>query len=1039
MDVALSRRLARALQHEADIEEQDSVVEEAQLVDTWEQLPQDIRELIEDLEDRPYREGVPYAWLGDPRETEKAWALEAQSHNRSMTASAGDYHEEFCRNPLHPGPCKGWRQALPEGDSRRRPRKDVAPAESSRRRKREVTQRLDTKAVEDELRRIQDTAPPSVLPPDAAQAAYADLQAAAGGDTGAQERITALARTTYEYQDDGVDGLQAIVRSVVPSRGTSNRGAGMTVSVEILDRQGRHVGMATRSWRVPPGSDKVQVRHSSFSLNDNVQGGGFSRRYNARAYQAYREMGVGRVGLTADDTVGGAAWALEGYDWTDQADLEAVANRWRRVHGRLQPGPIRDQINELLLRTRREDWDAGRHPSPYEFAMIGSEFTTQRPIRGTNRTYTSWIGKEVMAQTEWEGALGITEPNRPEANPPGRTAAAEPDMAGWDERTEFLQAVNELALAYANTVAEDVAAEDLYDPPGDYPEHHHLFAADEETSDVYTDLADDLMSEWGRDQPDTEEDDPDALVAHAGCAEFCRAPLHPGPCRGWRSRLRQKNPERARKLDERDRAQREGRTPAKKAPAKKAAPAAPTETPQQRQARLDQEQLETARLGAEAQRQRELLRTRPMERVSPEGYSTARFQDDLYVAARAQNPRGLTQEERTRAAEANQRLTAWARAVWQHDDPQSGLRAEVQYVTASAPYGQPDRPNMQINLVIRDARGRQVGTSTRQVGVGVLASGGRDTLQAYHAFLRLDPSVQGGGFADRYNARAYQAYAEMGVTRVGVHADIDVGGYTWATQGFDFETRRDLDGFVSRATSVLRYGNPDPATRAEAQRLIDRSTEAHWRAGTHPTPYEFAMLGREQVSLRQAGRNPDGTVRHIVTWPGKDMLLGSSWHGVRPITLPVRRGGPSPFTRAGRPRKAAKKAVTAAAEAPMVEEFPEDPSGPGWDDRAGFLDAVGEWASAWANTVGDTVPVHQEDAHPNRDGETDYYANQHLISASPAEQQAFLDIAEEVLAEWGRDDQGEIPLEPEADEQPGGVTASGEPTAPFPGPPDLLP
>jgi hypothetical protein len=109
MDVVLSRRVGMAIQHEADDEERDSVVEEARLVDTWDDLPPDIQELIEDLEDRPYREGVPYAWLGDPRKTEAAWALDAAQAS-AVTAAAlpGDSaaHAEFCRNPLHPGPCK---------------------------------------------------------------------------------------------------------------------------------------------------------------------------------------------------------------------------------------------------------------------------------------------------------------------------------------------------------------------------------------------------------------------------------------------------------------------------------------------------------------------------------------------------------------------------------------------------------------------------------------------------------------------------------------------------------------------------------------------------------------------------------------------------------------------------------------------------------------------------------------------------------------------------------------------------------------------
>lgn len=59
MDVELSRRLGRAFQHVHTIEEQDSIVDEAREVETWMELPDDIQDLVVEMEGRPYEEGVP--------------------------------------------------------------------------------------------------------------------------------------------------------------------------------------------------------------------------------------------------------------------------------------------------------------------------------------------------------------------------------------------------------------------------------------------------------------------------------------------------------------------------------------------------------------------------------------------------------------------------------------------------------------------------------------------------------------------------------------------------------------------------------------------------------------------------------------------------------------------------------------------------------------------------------------------------------------------------------------------------------------------
>jgi len=117
-----------------------------------------------------------------------------------------------------------------------------------------------------------------------------------------------------------------------------------------------------------------------------------------------------------------------------------------------------------------------------------------------------------------------------------------------------------------------------------------------------------------------------------------------------------------------------------------------------------------------------------------------------------------------------------------------------------------------------------------------------------HETLILDEGVQGQGFATRYNAQVEESYRASGVERVELTANVDVGGYSWARAGYDFrddQARADVadlarERFGDEFQSVL--SNPDSS------------------------PIDFAMVGH----------TPGAT-----TWPGKELMLESTWDGVK--------------------------------------------------------------------------------------------------------------------------------------------------------------
>lgn len=133
MKPELSRRLGLAIgSHLTEVEERNQIVGAAVAVDEFEQLPDDVQALVEEIEGRPVTEGA--AWM----EPMARASLRANAPKGSETASLTELHAhfscrsgQFCRNPLHPGPCKGWKKSLPgyvPPAPRKRAAKKAAPA-----------------------------------------------------------------------------------------------------------------------------------------------------------------------------------------------------------------------------------------------------------------------------------------------------------------------------------------------------------------------------------------------------------------------------------------------------------------------------------------------------------------------------------------------------------------------------------------------------------------------------------------------------------------------------------------------------------------------------------------------------------------------------------------------------------------------------------------------------------------------------------------------------------------------------------------------
>jgi GNAT superfamily N-acetyltransferase len=180
----------------------------------------------------------------------------------------------------------------------------------------------------------------------------------------------------------------------------------------------------------------------------------------------------------------------------------------------------------------------------------------------------------------------------------------------------------------------------------------------------------------------------------------------------------------------------------------------------------------------------------------------------------------------------------------------------------------------------------QVGTFTRTIHTHPKMG----TVTIEHELLKLDPEVQGQGFAEAFNGQLFDWYRESGVDRVELNANIDVGGDAWARAGYDWKNRHAAQTIYGRLFYAVNPTQPDPddddpiddsienMQRIPADRLAEQLAlgaqmlerfEADFDDDDYPIPYELANLGR----WPGAGRDD--------WWIGKAVLMGSDWWAVR--------------------------------------------------------------------------------------------------------------------------------------------------------------
>jgi hypothetical protein len=115
----------------------------------------------------------------------------------------------------------------------------------------------------------------------------------------------------------------------------------------------------------------------------------------------------------------------------------------------------------------------------------------------------------------------------------------------------------------------------------------------------------------------------------------------------------------------------------------------------------------------------------------------------------------------------------------------------------------------------------------------------------------LPNNQQGKGVSKFVFRNLYEQYQNAGVDIINVHANIDVGGYTWAKYGFKVEQRKDIEDLLDYRINAI-----SPSEMQEARKIV----EDFYTTNSDTTPFPMNLLTGYEWSV--------------------DLLKGASWYGI---------------------------------------------------------------------------------------------------------------------------------------------------------------
>ena len=161
-----------------------------------------------------------------------------------------------------------------------------------------------------------------------------------------------------------------------------------------------------------------------------------------------------------------------------------------------------------------------------------------------------------------------------------------------------------------------------------------------------------------------------------------------------------------------------------------------------------------------------------------------------------------------------------------------------------------------------------------------------DTV-VWHSDMKLDPAVQGQGFAHAFNRQAEEAYKAMGVKSINLGTD-EVGGYAWARAGYDWNTDNAYVGDMGKTDLHYDITQILDRIQEESDNLLDDGDLSFYdlvqeqldELRNKVDDYKYGDTTFEQLptpyDLSQIGYRPGD-----INWPGKTGMIGTNWGGIK--------------------------------------------------------------------------------------------------------------------------------------------------------------